>query len=90
MQINQRALKAVIKEHLSASLNPKPRPRKTRRSLEREKARVLEMIGNTVQETIKKVDLERIIVEKIESIDWQEKIKEAVGLSLKRIRGVVE
>lgn len=87
---NQKALKAVIKKHLSASLNPKPRPKKTRYSLEQEKARVLEMVGNTVHETIKKVDLNRIIVEKIESIDWKEKIRETVSLALKRTRGIVE
>jgi len=85
---NQESLKAVIKEHLSASL--KPKPKKTRYSLEKEKARVLEMIGNTVQETIKEVDLERIIIEKVESIDWKEKIREAVGLAIKRTRGIVE
>jgi len=86
----QESLKAVIKKHLSASLNPKPKPKKSRYSLKQEKARVLEMIGNTVQETIKEVDLERIIVENIESIDWKEKIREAMGIAIKRHRGIVE
>ena len=57
---DQEALKAALKEHLSTSLNPRPKPKKFRYSLEQEKARVLEMVGNTVQETIKKVDLNDI------------------------------
>ena len=48
------------------------------------------MVKNKVEETIKEVDLNRIIVEKIESIDWKEKIREAVEVMLKRHRGIVE
>jgi len=87
---NQESLKAMIKEHLSASLKPKPKRKKYRYSLAEEKARVLEMVGNTVQETIKEVDLNRIITETVEGIDWKEKIKESIDIASNKYRGIVK
>ena len=97
MFINKEALKAAIKQHLSTSLKPKPKPRpkleKSRYSIEQERARVLEMVRNIIRESIpkmlKSIDIDRIIIEKLEAIDWKEKAKETADLALKEIRGIV-
>lgn len=89
MYVNQKALKAVIKEHLSACLKPK-RP-KSGRPARMTETQVMEMIKNTVQETLKEysMDIEKIMVKRIEAIDWKEKAKETVKLMILQLRGKV-
>lgn len=58
------------------------------------KTRLIGLIESTLQEiiprTLKSIDVEKIMVEKLGGIDWQEKAREAVDLGLKIARGIVE
>jgi len=108
MQINKKVVKGIVgeavaenlldtvpemlKEYLSASI--KPERKKSKYSLEQEKAQIIEMIKNTVRETaqktIKSVDIDNLIFEKLMVINWKEEAKKAAELAIKKARGIVE
>jgi len=53
------------------------------------RAQLIKLIKTTSQETLKEFDLERMVVEKLEDIDWQQKAKETVKLTILKLRGKV-